>query len=224
MKKWFVCFAIVLGLSGCKPIENMTRIIESNMKTTIQVIQFFFPFTRPNRYPPHTWQEEVRLADGSIVLVERTEKNRYKDSSLRILDTKGLNTPPTWSNNEFIALLDKDKDGIWYIVTTDFGKLCPEWGVNRHYKQYKAINGQWKLVEFDTKLEGRRNNLHYNIYKYHDSPTTFNSNAYKDLPKILKIYENERDFLPMAEMKGKDIRYKDPTGHIEIDSYTFPCE
>ncbi|SSY70563.1 hypothetical protein [Alysiella crassa] len=222
MKKWFVCFAIVLGLSGCKPIENMTRIIESNLKTTIQVIQFFFPFTRPNRYPPHTWQEEVRLADGSIILVERTKKNRH--SSLRILDTKGLNAPPTWSNNEFIFLLDKDKDGIWYIVTKRAGELCTEWGAKLYYKQYKAINGQWKLVEFDTKLDGRRNNLHYNIYQYHDFPVTFNSNAYKDLPKILKIDDNERHYLNFHEMKGHDIRYKRSTSHIEIESHRFPCE
>ncbi|OAM29079.1 hypothetical protein A7P95_04920 [Eikenella longinqua] len=48
--------------------------------------------------PPRTWQEEVRLSDGTVILTERSANWENRESlnkqSIRVIDAKGLDIPP----------------------------------------------------------------------------------------------------------------------------------
>ena len=119
-----------------------------------------------------SWREEVQLEDGTKIWVRRTvvgeaytELGGYGEYQvskevLEVINAPGLGKPPVWSAKWSLLVLDKDKDGVWYIVVTPLDaegwtKLEPK----LLYAQFKAIDGQWRQVEIDPKLDARTANL-----------------------------------------------------------------
>ena len=118
------------------------------------------------------WREEVQLEDGTKIWVRRTvvgeaytELGGYGEYQvskevLEVINAPGLGKPPVWSAKWSLLVLDRDKDGVWYIVVTPLDaegwtKLEPK----LLYAQFKAIDGQWRQVEIDPKLDARTANL-----------------------------------------------------------------
>ena len=118
------------------------------------------------------WREEVQLEDGTKIWVRRTvvgeaytELGGYGEYQvskevLEVINAPGLGKPPVWSAKWRTLVLDRDKDGVWYIVVTPqdaegWTKLEPK----LLYAQFKAIDGQWRQVEIDPKLDARTANL-----------------------------------------------------------------
>ena len=118
------------------------------------------------------WREEVQLEDGTKIWVRRTvvgeaytELGGYGEYQvskevLEVINAPGLGKPPVWSAKWSLLVLDRDKDGVWYIVVTPqdaegWTKLEPK----LLYAQFKAIDGQWRQVEIDPKLDARTANL-----------------------------------------------------------------
>ena len=119
-----------------------------------------------------SWREEVQLEDGTKIWVRRTvvgeaytELGGYGEYQvskevLEVINAPGLGKPPVWSAKWRTLVLDRDKDGVWYIVVTPLDaegwtKLEPK----LLYAQFKAIDGQWRQVEIDPKLDARTANL-----------------------------------------------------------------
>ena len=118
------------------------------------------------------WREEVQLEDGTKIWVRRTvvgeaytELGGYGEYQvskevLEVINAPGLGKPPVWSAKWSLLVLDRDKDGVWYIVVTPqdaegWTKLEPK----LLYAQFKAIDGQWRQVEIDPTLHARDANL-----------------------------------------------------------------
>lgn len=136
-------------------------------------------------YPPRTWQEEVRLSDGTVILTERyanwERPGRLARQSIKVIDAKGLDTPPEWSDKWDLMVLDRNEQGVWYIII--IGTPCYDWNDSFPYRQYQAINGRWQQVEFDKTLHGRPANLEGNIYP-----------LLKNMPRLITV--NEKQYAP----------------------------
>lgn len=129
-----------------------------------------------------SWQEEVKLSDGTVILVERRLEYRegsiLRDSSTKIfknevevLDAKGLPPPPVWSDKWKPMVLDRDEYGVWFMVVIP--RHCFDWDHDLLYGQYKAIDGVWQKVEFDMRLNLRRPNIEWYTKK--------------EMPEILRL-------------------------------------
>ena len=118
-----------------------------------------------------SWQEEVQLSSGTKIWVKRTAKgeascqlggpNSYEvnERELEVIASAGLPVPPKWSSEWRDMVLDRDKDGVWYLVVTPVDTR--RWISKLPYAQFKAIDGKWQQVEFDKSLDGRDANLEY---------------------------------------------------------------
>ena len=118
------------------------------------------------------WREEVQLEDGTKIWVRRTvvgeaytelggiSAYEVSNRTVEVINAPGLGKPPVWSAKWSLLVLDRDKDGVWYIVVTPLDaegwtKLEPK----LLYAQFKAIDGQWRQVEIDPSLHARDANL-----------------------------------------------------------------
>ena len=118
------------------------------------------------------WREEVQLEDGTKIWIRRTvvgeaytelggiSAYEVSNRTVEVINAPGLGKPPVWSAKWSSLVLDRDKDGVWYIVVTPLDaegwtKLEPK----LLYAQFKAIDGQWRQVEIDPKLDARTANL-----------------------------------------------------------------
>lgn len=118
------------------------------------------------------WREEVQLEDGTKIWVRRTvvgeaytelggiSAYEVSNRTVEVINAPGLGKPPVWSAKWRTLVLDRDKDGVWYIVVTPqdaegWTKLEPK----LLYAQFKAIDGQWRQVEIDPTLHARDANL-----------------------------------------------------------------
>ena len=118
------------------------------------------------------WREEVQLEDGTKIWIRRTvvgeaytelggiSAYEVSNRTVEVINAPGLGKPPVWSAKWSLLVLDRDKDGVWYIVVTPLDaegwtKLEPK----LLYAQFKAIDGQWRQVEIDPKLDARTANL-----------------------------------------------------------------
>ncbi|WP_153708891.1 hypothetical protein [Eikenella corrodens] len=135
-----------------------------------------------NRDGPRTWKEEVRLSDGTVILTERSANWERPGSlarqSIKVIDAKGLDTPPEWSDKWNLMILDRDKQGVWNLIVR-VGS-CYDWNDTALYRQYKAIDGEWQQVELDKSLHGRPANLEGNIYT-----------LLKTMPKFIAVDEKQ---------------------------------
>ena len=120
-----------------------------------------------------SWKEEVQLSSGTKIWVKRTVKgeascqlggpNSYETSGeeLEVIASAGLPVPPKWSDEWNIMVLDRDKEGTWYLVVNPVDTR--RWISKLPYAQFKAIDGKWQQVEFDKSLDGRKANLEYTL-------------------------------------------------------------
>lgn len=153
-------------LSGCG--EN------SGTSYIIRVMNLFFPKT-PNIAKQTTWKEEVQLQDGTRIWVRRTVvgkahqdmmngpgRGEYRVSAYRleVVDSAGLPPPPVWESKWFHIIIDRDKEGTWYVVVTPVNTkgwydISPKY----RYAQFKSKNGRWYQVDIDKNLDARNSNL-----------------------------------------------------------------
>ena len=120
-----------------------------------------------------SWKEEVQLSSGTKIWVKRTAKgeascqlggpNSYdvNERELEVIASAGLPVPPKWSSEWDDMILDRDKDGTWYLVVTAGSPV--NWVSDLKYAQFKAIDGKWQQVEFDKSLDGREANLEFTL-------------------------------------------------------------
>ena len=153
-------------LSGCG--EN------SGTSYVIRVMNLFFPKT-PDIAKETTWKEEVQLQDGTRIWVRRTVfgkahqdmmngpgRGEYRVSAYRleVVDSAGLPPPPVWESKWFHIIIDRDKEGTWYVVVTPVNTkgwydISPKY----RYAQFKSKNGRWYQVDIDKNLDARNSNL-----------------------------------------------------------------
>lgn len=199
MKKWLLLCILAFNLTACdiKEYEGITKILEF-----IGVI---------NPYPPRTWKEEVRLSDGTIIVTERSANwkgsTRRASQSIKVIDAKGLDIPPEWSDKWTLVVLDRDKQGVWNLIVQANGQTtCYDWNSKFPYRQYQAINGKWQQVAFDKQLHGRPANLEGDIY-----------GDLKYLPEYLAV--DKKKYTPtgyrLIDKTDRDV----PLGRINIYGY-----
>ena len=137
-------------------------------------MNLFFPKT-PNIAKQTTWKEEVQLQDGTRIWVRRTVvgkahqdmmngpgRGEYRVSAYRleVIDSAGLPPPPVWESKWFHIIIDRDKEGTWYVVVTPVNTkgwydISPKY----RYAQFKSKNGRWYQVDIDKNLDARNSNL-----------------------------------------------------------------
>jgi len=131
------------------------------------------------------WQEQVRLGDGRVIVVERDERFRVSDpigdvgaafiqnTTLRFIDPPALAELPTLSIGYRPILLDYDPEGgYWYVIAVNDHACWPteaEWKAghlnatgraNIHPNfEYRLIDGTWREVEIGADRIGRGANL-----------------------------------------------------------------
>ena len=123
------------------------------------------------------WSEEVRLADGRMIVVARTAQGRtyselggtggWRDPvemSIAITKAPGdIKLPPEWRDTYVPVLLDYDEsDKSWSIVTTFY--YCETWhALGRPilpYIEYRSVNGApWQRVPLEERLIDRKANM-----------------------------------------------------------------
>ncbi len=171
MKKWLLLFILAFNLTACDSVQEKMKTesnrIQEKIKTEkneiIKILEFFGIVSA---YPPRTWKEEVRLSDGTIILTERSAHwKKTTKQSIKVIDAKGLDIPPEWSDKWTLVVLDRDKQGVWNLIVQAYGQtVCYDWNSKFPYRQYQAINGKWQQVAFDKQLHGRPANLEGDIY------------------------------------------------------------
>ena len=146
--------------------ESFVFLVGSPFFVWLFILAAKYAIFGPDPYPPRTWQEEVRLSDGTVILTERYANWERPGSlarqSIKVIDAKGLDIPPEWSDKWQLLILDRDKQGVWNLIVRP--GLCYDWNETFAYRQYQAINGRWQRVEFDKTLHGRPANLEGDIY------------------------------------------------------------
>ena len=135
----------------------------------------------PNGLGP--WQEEVKLADGRVIVVERFEESEIrgplgdaKDSYINTTTIKFI-APPDLAVLPVLAmpyrpiLLDYDSElGTWFAVGVN-ERMCWPGGVeNAHMNatgrinihpnfEYRLLDGKWQEVEMSQERVGQLANL-----------------------------------------------------------------
>ncbi|KLD75414.1 hypothetical protein XhyaCFBP1156_19700 [Xanthomonas hyacinthi] len=120
------------------------------------------------------WSEEVRLADGSTLIVDRTATGEKKyeiggpggwnqtQMSLRI-GPGGTKPPPVWRDAFVPLLLDYEPaTGTWSLVTSFY--FCSTWyelgKPGLPYIEFQSREGRaWARVPLESRLIGRESNL-----------------------------------------------------------------
>ena len=122
------------------------------------------------------WQEEVRMADGEMLLVYRTAKGEKQrelggpggwketEMSLEVLKLPdNWKLPPIWRKEYVPILLDyQPQEHIWSIVATFY--YCTGWErlgrPDLPYIEYQSKNGGlWQVIPLEERLIGRKTNL-----------------------------------------------------------------
>ncbi len=123
------------------------------------------------------WSEEVRLADGRMIVVARTAQGRtyselggtggWRDPvemSIALTKAPGdIKLPPEWRDTYVPVLLDYDEsDKSWSIVTTFY--YCETWHAFGRpilpYIEYRSVNGApWQRVPLEERLIDRKANM-----------------------------------------------------------------
>lgn len=121
------------------------------------------------------WSEEVQLADGSTLIVDRTATGEKKyeiggpggwnqtQMSLRVSPSGGMNPPPVWRDAFVPLLLDYEPTtGAWSLVTSFY--FCSTWyelgKPELPYIEFQSSGGgAWTRVPLESRLIGRESNL-----------------------------------------------------------------
>ena len=122
----------------------------------------------------NSWQEEVLLISGELIIVKRTAQGsplgelggpggwEAKEMSLEIEKPDRVNKPPEWRFAFVPMLFDYDaKNEEWFVVAT-FYTCGPWYDLGRPdlpYVEYRARQGAWEIVPLSPELIGRKANL-----------------------------------------------------------------
>jgi hypothetical protein len=129
---------------------------------------------------PISWNEEVQLQSGEVIVVHRTVKTSAsgvgigdsdgwvnKGMAVTIRSPKKADNPPEWSDVLDPLIFDRDPETQkWFMVavTND----CKVWyDIGRPplpYLQYHIKNGAWQREALDPKYIGREGNMLTNIH------------------------------------------------------------
>lgn len=123
------------------------------------------------------WSEEVRLADGQVIVAARTAQGKtytelggtggWRDPvamSISISKAQdGFTSPPAWRDNYVPVLLDHNTEtNTWSIVATFY--YCEVWyALDRPippYIEYQSVDGAaWRRVPLEERLVDLETNL-----------------------------------------------------------------
>jgi hypothetical protein len=122
------------------------------------------------------WKEEVRMAGGEMLLVDRTAQGKtdspfgapggwdQKRMTLEVLRLpENWIKPPVWSEPYVPILLDYQPEGrVWSVVATFY--YCNTWyELGRPlspYLEYQSKDGgSWERIPLEDRLMGRKTNL-----------------------------------------------------------------
>ena len=124
------------------------------------------------------WKEEVRMADGEILLLHRTAKGKViggdmlgraagwqeKEMTLEALKLPANWAPPPLWRTEYVPiLLDyQPQEHTWSVVATFY--YCGSWKQlgrpTLPYVEYQSKNGEpWQVIPLEQRLIGRKTNL-----------------------------------------------------------------
>ncbi|MDB5814509.1 MAG: hypothetical protein JWN23_1626 [Rhodocyclales bacterium] len=119
------------------------------------------------------WKEEVQLADGSVIIVQRSAQAHgfgemggpggLRDLKESLQVVKSLNPiPPQWNDIYAPILLDYDAGNKeWFLVATFY--MCEDWyrlgRPKSPYLEYRVRDGKWERMPLDPTLIGRETNL-----------------------------------------------------------------
>lgn len=132
-----------------------------------------------------TWKEEVQLSDGSIILIKRhiigqgvvhhvyePDEIYFKKAGnyIEVLEAKGLSLPPPFVSQWDSVVIDKNAVGEWFIIVKieDYDESSK---YHSPYKQYIAVDGEWRERKFAKDFEDKKRNLEWNYKsKLHKMP------------------------------------------------------
>lgn len=122
------------------------------------------------------WSEQIRLADGRVLVAERTAKGKafkelggpggmkQAEMSLAVVQAPpGLAPPPPWRAAYVPVLLDyQPSTGTWSLLATFY--YCEDWDALGRpplpYLQYQSVRGSaWKVVPLEARFLDRTTNL-----------------------------------------------------------------
>lgn len=138
-----------------------------------------------------SYQEEVQLSNGEVIIVKRTYDVTFfsgYDEWLRKVNDIYINKQrieivsynditnkiPIWINDTRASkekiygldtviplILDKNESEEWIMIVTHNEYDCGDFHSDFPYRQYKAVNGKWERVRFDKNIFGKKRNLEY---------------------------------------------------------------
>jgi len=126
------------------------------------------------------WQEEVKMADGQILIVNRIAKGEqigghfgttggggFKEKELTLDVVKlpdGWQPPPPWRTEWVPVLLDyQPEEHTWTIVATFFWCKGPKSPPSLYTEYQSKSGGPWVVVPLEERLIGRSTNLYTHI-------------------------------------------------------------
>ena len=132
------------------------------------------------------FEEEVGLADGQVIIIERHFRAkplgeiggpggwRPTYASFEIRRPSSANNPPKWESDRGLIPMLFDRDpatGEWFVVATFF--MCEAWyDIGRPklpYAEFRARNGAWQRVDLTPSHIGRKQNV-FTGMKYSGEP------------------------------------------------------
>jgi len=111
------------------------------------------------------WQEEVRMADGETLLLNRRSKGgKYKEKEMSLEVVKSpanWQKPPIWHEEYVPILLDYQPEGqIWSVVATFHRCKDRGWSSILPYIEYQSKDGEpWEVIPLEERLIDRNTNL-----------------------------------------------------------------
>jgi len=123
---------------------------------------------------PLQWTEEVQLASGEVIVVQRTVHAQSlgeiggpggwesEGMTLEIISPQLPDKPPVWDFPYVPIVFDRDpQTQEWFVVATFY--TCERWHElgkpKLPYAQWRARDGIWQRTELNPELIGRKANV-----------------------------------------------------------------
>lgn len=139
------------------------------------------------------WQEEVQLASGEVLVVQRVVKGvspmgevggpggwDSEGMTVAVLSPARADNPPVWEGPFVPLLFDRDaQTGQWFMVATFYS--CESWYAlgkpKLPYTEYRLKDGRWQQQSLTPSLIGRKANMLTNIHSTGEENHTLASKA-----------------------------------------------
>lgn len=152
-----------------------------------------------------SWQEEVKLSSGEILVVTRTAKVKpfgeiggpggweNKGMTFVIASRKRADDPPVWDFPFVPVVFDRDtQTAEWFVVATFYS--CQSWNdlgrPKLPYAEYRLKNGQWVQGQLSPSAIGLKANMETGVKSNGEPPmlTVTQKELRMTEPKIAKEY------------------------------------